>query len=568
VKAGRRSARRAPGVDQSQGQPDAYDLSPVALLTLSRAGIVRAMNLAAAALLQVSRDELLGRPLSPFIAPGSRASFLRLVGSGRPAGASVSGAVTLLRANGRQVEVRLLVRVAGDGRAFLALFEGESQRRVAAARRVAAMERDTRETGEARERFIAMLGHELRAPLTPLIFATHVLERRDWKPDDLRRWADLVRRSVAAEVRLIDDLLDATRISRNKMTIEPHPTDLHAEVAAALETIGPTIAQKAIRMDVDLSAPIRRVNGDPLRLRQVFWNLISNAVKFTPSGGAIAVRSWLSGTSIAVEVSDSGIGLDGAARERIFTPFEQMRPGAGLGLGLAIAKGIVDLHGGRITVASPGKNKGTRFVVELPALAADVPEVAPPRPSAPPVSASGEGVRILLVDDDDDILQSLCELLELAGCRVTAAGSPAAALAIDLGRIDVVVADIGLPGMTGWDLIRKLRRRRSDLPAVAMSGYGTENDRRASRDAGFDAHLTKPVDVNELIATIRALTAAADRHETAPAAVAPATAHSTAAAPSADSAADRRDVQTPQGAEAGPDAARRAETSHARSARG
>jgi signal transduction histidine kinase/DNA-binding NarL/FixJ family response regulator len=556
VKTRRRSARRAPGGERSGArgdrgaghalERDAYDLSPVALLTLSRAGVVQAMNLAAAALLRVARDELLRKPLSPFIAAGSRASFLRLLAGGK-AGVAAAGAATLLRADGREVDARVFVRVAGDGRAFVALFEGDNPRRLAAARRLAAVERDSRETGEARERFIAMLSHELRSPLTPLVFAMDVLERRGWNPDDVRRWADLLRRSVAAEVRLIDDLLDATRISRNKMSIEPRPTDVHAEVAAALETVAPAVAEKRIRLEVDLAAPSPWANGDPMRLRQVFWNLISNAVKFTPAGGAIAVRSWLSGTSLAVEVSDSGIGLDAAARERVFRPFEQLRPGVGLGLGLAIVKGIVDLHGGRITVASPGKNKGTRFVVELPALAADVPEATPAQPAAPPVPASeartGEGARILLVDDDQDILQTFSELLELEGYRVTAADSPSAALAIDLGQIDIVVADIGLPNMTGWDLLRKLRRRRGDLPALAMSGYGTENDRAASRDAGFAAHLTKPVDVDEMIAAIRTLTCA-------------------------DRAAGRSEAQTSQWGKAVTDPAPEAQPPRARSAPG
>ncbi len=513
----RRSARRAVHKEARRDASAAgavgesgFELSPVALVTLSRAGIIQQMNLAAAGLLQVTRDEVVGKPFSSFIAPGSRASFLRLIGGGRPAGTPAAGRTTLVRADRREIAARAMVRLAAGGQAFVALFESESPHRQAAARRFAAAEQEARETGEARERFIAMLSHELRAPLTPLLFATEALEKHRWKPDDLRRWIDLVRRSVAAEVRLIDDLLDVTRITRGKMSIEPRIMDAHAEVAAALETMAPAIAEKNLRVEVDLTAPTPWVNGDPLRLRQVFWNLISNAVKFTVRGGTIAVRSWSSDTSLAVEVSDSGVGLDAASRERIFRPFEQVRRGAGLGLGLSIVKGILDLHGGRVTVASPGKNKGTRFVVELPARAAPVQESVPIRLAEPVVPVSreqaGHGARVLLVDDDDDILQSLRELLELAEYRVTAVPSPAAAFSVDLSQIDVVVADIGLPEMTGWELLRKLRRRRIDVPAIAMSGFGTENDRRASREAGFHTHLTKPVDPEELIATIRALT--------------------------------------------------------------
>jgi CheY-like chemotaxis protein len=268
------------------------------------------------------------------------------------------------------------------------------------------------------------------------------------------------------------------------------------------------------------------VDGDPLRLRQVFWNLVSNAVKFTPTRGQVVVRSWNNRGTLAIEIADSGIGLDSEARERIFLPFEQARPnaGAGLGLGLAIAKGIVDLHGGQISVASAGVGQGTRFVVELsvlagsatqpmPAIATEprgVPEdvhlpppaVAPAPLPSPPPAAPAAPTRILLVDDNPDVLRAMGRLLQIEGYSVTLAASARDAMNVDLAQIDLVLSDIGLPDMTGWDLIRALGRKHH-LTAIAFTGYGTENDARLSEEAGFAAHLVKPVDLSELISTIQ-----------------------------------------------------------------
>ena len=511
----------------SVASPDWFDLAPVALLTLSRAGITKEVNLRACTLLGRARELILGRPLRLLIAAKDRTPFLRILGRSSPGAAPVEAALTVHGPTGRDRSVRIVVRRGGDGRTFIALLEGVGKEGGKVARRLVAVERAARESGEARDRFIAMLSHELRTPLTPIVSALELMEKGSWDPAELQQWTQVIRRNVAAEVRLIDDLLDATRIARNKMSLERQPTNVHDVVYAALETIAPQSRAKSLMLEVALAATSVVVDGDPLRLRQVFWNLVSNAVKFTPVGGQMVVRSWNNREILAIEIADSGIGLDGEARERIFLPFEQARPnaGAGLGLGLAIAKGIVDLHGGHISVASPGVGQGTRFVVEIPVLAGGatqptteiaieprrVPDdvdlsqqpVAPaPPPSPPPMGDPPAPTRILLVDDNLDVLRAIGRLLEIEGYQVTQAASARDAMNVDLEQIDLVLSDIGLPDMTGWDLMRVLRRKHR-LTAIAFTGYGTENDARLSQEAGFAAHLVKPVDLDELISTIQ-----------------------------------------------------------------
>jgi len=381
---------------------------------------------------------------------------------------------------------------------------------------LAAVFAEARAASEAKDRFLASLSHELRTPLTPVLALVSALEEDERVPAELRRPLEVVRHNVELEARLIDDLLDLTRVVRGKLELQPEVTDVRQVVE---HTIGiccggePTAGRP--RVVTDFAAADHRIWADPSRLTQVLWNLLSNAMKFTPAEGTITVRSRSEGDCLALQVSDTGVGIDSEVLPQIFDAFEQGRSRsphgiAGLGLGLAISRAIVKLHGGRLTAESPGRGLGATFTVSLPAslprLAHDTGEIeAAGEPVAAPESAAG--LRILLVEDHADTAEAMTDLLSLLGYQVTVAGTVAKGLATaGAERFDLLVSDLGLPDGSGLDLMRELARRNGNgkgLPGIALSGYGMEEDVRQSLAAGFRKHLTKPVTLQQLEAAIR-----------------------------------------------------------------
>jgi CheY-like chemotaxis protein len=373
-------------------------------------------------------------------------------------------------------------------------------------------ERSAREATEAKDTFIAILSHELRSPLAPVLAAASALKGGQIAPAELARLCELIQRNVSLQARLIDDLLDATRIVRGKMQVHCEPLDLHPLVCEVVEMFRDELRSKQLELVLALDAKRETVEGDPVRLRQVVWNLLKNAIKFTRAGGRIAVRSWNDHQRVALEVSDSGIGLRPEAIERLFQPFEQNEGGAagGLGLGLAIARGVVELHNGRITATSPGENKGSRFVVDLPLVvganagATAAVEHEPVRAGPALVKSEDQQAtkaRILLLEDNRDMAEALSLSLRSRGYEVKVAHSIRAALKTDFSTVDLVISDIGLPDGGGLTFVRKLHQK-VNVRAIALSGYGTERDVQASQEAGFLMHLTKPVDLATLVAAI------------------------------------------------------------------
>jgi len=366
---------------------------------------------------------------------------------------------------------------------------------------------------EAKDRFLASLSHELRTPLTPVLAVVSALDGDARVHPDLRRPLDVVRRNVELEARLIDDLLDLTRIVRGKLELHPEVTDARVVVEHTIEICCGGEAAGPPRVVTDLAAEDHRIWADPSRLTQVLWNLLSNAVKFTPADGTITVRSCREEGLLLLQVSDTGIGIEPQVLPHVFDAFEQGRArsprgGGGLGLGLAISKAIVELHGGRLTAESRGRGQGSTFTVSLPAALPKVDHdtgaievagepVAPPPPTAP--------LHILLVEDHPDTAEAMAELLSLLGYRVTTAANLAEArAAAGAGKFDLLLSDLGLPDGSGLDLMRELARRNGDsLPGIALSGYGMEEDVRQSLEAGFRKHLTKPVTLQALEAAIR-----------------------------------------------------------------
>jgi signal transduction histidine kinase/CheY-like chemotaxis protein len=482
-----------------------YDRSPVPCLLLDWNGVIRIGNAAASELLGVPGGKLAGRAFSTLVVEQDRPAFLRHLQGCRTATNVGQCGLAVMVAGRGAVAIDLWSAPMEHGeQLYPCVLMDVTDRLAGKVERNAlrAAEQAARAESDAKDQFIATLSHELRTPLTPVLAAVSALAMQDPPPPPSRQMLEMIKRNVVAEARLIDDLLDVARIRRGKLLLQRQPLDVHETVRQALEVLAPEARGKDLRVEVELSASAHHASADPLRLRQVFWNLIGNAVKFTPQGGTIAVRSWNRDDALAVEIRDSGVGLAAGELERLFRPFEQGpdegQGRRGLGLGLAIARGVAELHGGRIVGTSPGPGSGSRFIVELSTVPA--PEARPPEPVAAPPMAIGHQ-RILLIEDHRDTADSLSELLGGEGYEVEQAASAAAALTVDLDRIDLVVSDLGLPDRSGHDLLRELRSRRR-LPAIALSGYGTEADVRASLDAGFSVHLTKPVDWPDLLAAI------------------------------------------------------------------
>lgn len=375
----------------------------------------------------------------------------------------------------------------------------------------------TRAASHAKDQFLAILSHELRTPLTPALTAVQSLQTMEEIPADARETLGIIRRNIEMEVCLIDDLLDLTRISRGKLRLQFSSTDIHEKLRNAISTVEDEARAKGVSISTDFHCHHPSIKADPTRLQQIFWNLLKNAVKFTPPGGSVAVRTRdsASKSEILVEIADTGIGIEPDAIPHIFDAFNQGNPDTpkkfgGLGLGLNICKALVEAHSGAITARSPGLNQGASFTVELPLTD---PVQAPERPasqSSPrtagsttsePDSASREA-RILLVDDHQDTAHVLAKMLRRAGHHVTATDSVGSALkAAGTEQFDIIISDIGLPDGSGLDLMRQLRSR-SNIQGIAMSGFGMEEDLRRSHDAGFGEHLVKPITLDSLLAAV------------------------------------------------------------------
>ena len=379
-----------------------------------------------------------------------------------------------------------------------------------------------------KDRFLAVLSHELRTPLTPiLIAASSLLEQGDRALDpSVRSVLEMVQRNVELESRLIDDLLDVSRIGRDQMVLESKTVDVHRAIRDSVEICRALTSVAGLDVVLDLAARHHHVNSDLSRLMQLVWNLVRNAARFTPGGGTLSIRTSTtpgpgdeqsaapggtgSGPDLIVEFTDTGIGIDPSIHKRIFEPFYQAdanghRRPDGLGLGLAISRTIAEAHGGRLSVQSAGRGHGSTFRLELntvPAAATSSPE-----PIKPPASAPDRaGLNVLLVEDNEDTLRFLTWILRKRNYNVVPVDRVSAALAAaGEGQFDVLISDIDLPDGTGLELIHGLGGGRT-LPGIAISGFGSEEDRQQSAGAGFAEHLTKPIDLNRLENAIRRVT--------------------------------------------------------------
>jgi PAS domain S-box-containing protein len=349
---------------------------------------------------------------------------------------------------------------------------------------------------KAKDDFLALLSHELRTPLTPALVAASYLAEHEGLLPEFREEVAAIWRNVQLEAHLIDDLLDVTRISRGKIEMHHETVDAHRLIRTAVQIAQNDMVEKQIEFLIDLHAHAHHIWADPVRIQQVFWNLLNNAVKFTPNEGRITIRSSNDEKQFVFEVTDTGIGIEAGRQDQIFEAFDQgersiTRKFGGLGLGLTISKTLLDLHGGEISVQSDGKNRGTTFRVSLDALdGSSIRSAAPVHGGA----TASRSLHLLLVDDHADTRDVLSRLLTKCGHEVATADSIQSALAVlEKGRFDALISDIGLPDGSGYDLVREAKRRQP-MKGVALSGFGTEEDVRQSTAAGFDYHVTKPID--------------------------------------------------------------------------
>lgn len=366
----------------------------------------------------------------------------------------------------------------------------------------------------AKDQFLALLSHELRNPLSPVIAMVAELEARTPDHPELRQPLAVIRRNVELEARLIDDLLDITRIAKGKLQLSFETTSVHETLQRAYEICREDIRQKNQQFEFRLKAEQDYVNGDPARLQQVFWNLIKNGVKFTPSGGRIVVETEnLSDDRLVIRTIDSGIGIEAGKIAKIFNAFEQgqssiTRKFGGLGLGLAISKAMVRAHGGTISVESPGPDKGSIFSVILNTVAPPVITTPDPSASSPDAATEKPAARkghLLVVDDHHDTCLGMKMLLERRGYQITLAHTADQAIEkAQAEKFDLLISDIGLPDRSGYELMKELQATNS-LRGIALSGFGMEHDINKARAAGFSEHLTKPINFDRLDEAIRSL---------------------------------------------------------------
>ena len=378
---------------------------------------------------------------------------------------------------------------------------------------VRAAREEAQQANRAKDQFLAVLSHELRTPLNPILLAVSSMIERTPEPEELHQTLEMIRQNVNLQARLIDDLLDVSWIVRGKMPLHWEVADAHALIRQAVTTCRSEVSGKGLRLEMVLGAQQHHLNADPARFQQVIWNLVKNAVKYTPGGGAITIRTrnedGEAGERLVVEVVDTGIGIEPEVMPLIFDPFQQgetkiTRKFGGLGLGLAICRGIVESHGWSLTAESEGQDRGTTFTIAsktTPSPAATEGEPTGDTPGSPPVSPPS--LKILVVEDEPATRRLMARLLRGLGHDVTVAGTVADAWgAFEAGEFDLIVSDIGLPDGTGHDLMRRVKAVRR-VPAIALTGFGMDEDVRRSREAGYTSHMTKPIDFTKLEAMIR-----------------------------------------------------------------
>jgi PAS domain S-box-containing protein len=476
-------------------------------VSLGEDEIIRYCNQHFADLLGRPIEQVIGSRMSDYVMPADLLTYQTLRRKG--CSGAARGECTLVPAEGQVVPVYLTVSpllFRDSDQCCMIITDLTEQER---SRELIAAKEALESANAAKDRFLAVLSHELRTPLAPIMMTVAALEADSEVPAHLRDDLTMIRRNVELEATLIDDLLDMSRIISGKLTLRPEPLDLHHLLRHVVDICRADLQARDLQVRWDLKADTDRLNGDAARLHQVFWNLLKNAIKFSRPGGHLDLSSQLHGQGqIVVQVRDHGIGIDPELLPSIFSPFYQAdesitRTYGGLGLGLTIAKAIIDAHGGHISAESAGPGHGSTFTVRLPLAAAA--EIAPSADAEHAPGSDGQPVKVLLVEDHADTARAMQRLLSRSGYSVKIAASAESALSLlARERYDLMISDIGLPDATGYDLMTQARETYG-IAGIALSGYGMESDVQRSHAAGFAQHLVKPVTPKRLQESIRSV---------------------------------------------------------------
>jgi PAS domain S-box-containing protein len=514
----------------------AVQAAPAAMIMVDRRGTIHLVNALTEQLLGYTRDELLGQSVERLVparfGEGHAAFRAGFFADSRPRPMGEGRDLYALRKDGTEVavEIGLSPVETADGLFVLAAVTDITERKRTAALLQQAFEaerlakREAEHANELKDQFLATVSHELRAPLNAVLGWADMLRGNVLEGARRQKALDAVYINAKRQSQLIDDLLDVSRIVSGKMRLERTAVNLQAVIRGALDVTEPSAQAKRIGVSVDVDESIDMILGDAARLQQIVWNLLTNAVKFTPEGGAIHVRARRAGEFVEIAVADNGKGIASEFLPWVFEPFRQgdastTRVHGGLGLGLAIVKHLVEAHDGTVNCESAGDGQGATFTVRLPIVAVYADEsgsddTARSRPSGrsatAPTATTLSGITVLVVDDDADSRELLTVTLESYGAGVvTAASAAEAKRALDGHRIDVLLSDIAMPGEDGYGLIRAIRAREisaeSRLPAAALTSFAREDDRERALHAGFEAHFAKPIDARSLIDAVEAL---------------------------------------------------------------
>lgn len=509
-------------------------------------GVVRTWNAAAERIFGWTAAEMIGRPILTIL-PKDRQDEETHILSRIRSGQRVDHFETVrVRKDGRLIDVSVTISPIKDasgtivGASKIARDITDLKRVLAERERLLASEKSARAEAERASRmkdeFLATLSHELRTPLNAILGWSQLLRTANLSPADVSQGLDTIARSARAQAQLIDDLLDMSRIISGRLRLDVQRVQLADVVEEAINSVLPAADAKQIRLLRMLDPKAGPINGDPARLQQVVWNLLTNAVKFTPKGGRIQVFLQRVNSHVEITVTDSGQGIAAEAMPHLFERFWQAdasstRHHGGLGLGLAIVRHLTELHGGTVRASSPGPGQGSTFTIELPVAAIhDLlahpdgahPTAEPPPPppdtanSAPSFKVDLAGVKVLCVDDEPDACMLVKRALELNGATVVTAASAAEGLELlRRERPAVLLTDIGMPGQDGFHLIAQVRElppeQGGSTPAVALTAFARSEDRRRALIAGFQMHLPKPVEPAELIAVVASLAGVARR---------------------------------------------------------
>jgi PAS domain S-box-containing protein len=516
------------GVAESELLAAIVASSDDAIISKGLDGVVASWNAAAERLFGYSEEEAVGRPLAELIIPDDRAHEEPEILARLSRGERIDHYETVRRAkDGRLLDVSITVSPVRNS-AGQVIGASKIARDITAQRKLLESERLARSQAERlsalKDEFLSTLSHELRSPLSAIMGWTELLRRSSRTPQELTSGLEVIERNVRLQTRLVDELLDVSRISSGKVVLEVKPLVPATVIQAAVEAVRPAADAKGVRLYVLLDETAGPITGDPTRLQQIVWNLLSNAIKFTGKGGRVSVTLQRVNSHVELSVADTGIGIAPEFLPHVFERFRQAdgsttRRVGGLGLGLSIAKSLVELHGGAIRAKSSGLGQGATFTIELPLL----PVLSPGKRSNVDSMPSDEnryephpldlaGVRVLVVEDEPDGREVIVRVLRASGAEVYDVGSAEEAIE-QVGRImpTVIVSDIGMPDMDGYEMLRRIRALPAEaggrVPAVALTAFARPEDRTRALRSGFIAHVAKPVQPSELVATVAAIIA-------------------------------------------------------------